>query len=129
MSIKPGDRVYIEAEVVRLRPERDYYMVNIRGVRHPVPVAAVAIHANEPNRTRQREMDFDSGRAPFQANLRRIRQGRNMTQRELADRVGVAQGAVWQWEAGKSFPRVATLEKVCIALEINPDDLFAKQEN
>lgn len=124
---KPGDHVLIEAEVVRQDPGKDYYMVLVRGVRHPVPVMASAIHMSEPSRYRHSEVDFAQGRAPISANLRRVRQSRNMTQRELAGKVGVAQGAVWQWEAGRTLPRVETLEKVCGALGVSPDELFSRE--
>lgn len=126
---KVGDVVLIEAEIVKHNVEKDYFMVLVRGVAHPVPVAATAIHLSEDSRYRHREVDFAQGRTVFATNLRRIRQGRNMTQRDLAEKVGVAQGAVWHWEQGRTFPRVSTLEKVSSVLSVSLDQLFGTASN
>lgn len=125
--IKVGDVVLIEAEVVKVPSERDYYMVLVRGVKHAIPVARVAIRMAEPSKFRDREIDLEGGRGPFAANLRRIRQGRNMTQRELAEKVGVVYGAVGNWEYGRCFPRLATLKKICTALDVTIDQLTSKE--
>jgi transcriptional regulator with XRE-family HTH domain len=54
-------------------------------------------------------------RQQFAEALRRARDDSGMTQRDLADAIGVAQASVAQWETGKAAPRpekVVTLEHI-----------------
>jgi transcriptional regulator with XRE-family HTH domain len=54
-------------------------------------------------------------RQQFAEALRRARDDSGMTQRDLADAIGVAQASVAQWETGKVAPRpekVVTLEHI-----------------
>lgn len=48
--------------------------------------------------------------APFDIAAARKRKG--LTQKELADALGVAQARVAEWEGGRKTPRRATLEKI-----------------
>lgn len=47
-----------------------------------------------------------------------------MSQRELAEKLGVTQGAVSQWELGNKFPRIRFLPKIAEELGITLDDLL-----
>lgn len=53
--------------------------------------------------------------------LRRLREDRGLTQKELAQRSGTARRVVNSWETGRNLPRVPTLEG---ALEALGADLF-----
>jgi putative transcriptional regulator len=59
------------------------------------------------------------------SNVAELRKRLNLTQRELADRVGVTETTVRNWENNRSgiewFQRVALL---CQALECNPEELY-----
>ena len=43
----------------------------------------------------------------FSTNLARLRTEHDMSQEELAKRVGVTQSAIWQYENGISTPKIA----------------------
>lgn len=54
-----------------------------------------------------------------------IRKKLNMSQKELADKLGVTQGAISQWENGISTPRIEKLIELAKLLGCSIDDLFA----
>lgn len=59
--------------------------------------------------------------------IREYRQAAGMSQRELAAMIGVTQGAIHQWEAGKTMPMVGKLFAIAEALGCNVDDLIKKE--
>ena len=59
------------------------------------------------------------------ANLRELRRRRLLTQKELAERVGVRHQSVQYWEAGQRYPRPAQQRRLSEALEVTPEDLLA----
>lgn len=58
------------------------------------------------------------------ANIKELREKANLTQQELAERLGVTQGAVSQWEAGIVFPRATMLPKLARELKTTVDKLL-----
>ena len=52
----------------------------------------------------------------------------NMTQTELAEKVGVTQGAIWQWENGKTDPSLENLKKMAAFMSCTIDDLLGEKE-
>lgn len=62
---------------------------------------------------------------------RRIRQariGQNLTQMQLADRMGISYQAVSNWERGNSMPDISKLEELCGILGISIPDLLGQGE-
>lgn len=57
--------------------------------------------------------------------IRALREGRGMTQRQLADMVGVTDKAVSKWETGKGLPDIALLEPLSRALGVSLAELLA----
>ena len=57
--------------------------------------------------------------------LRELRRRKLLTQRDLADAVGVRYQTVQTWEAGTNTPRAAAMRKLCAVLEVTPDELLA----
>ncbi len=61
------------------------------------------------------------------------RKRKNMTQKELAEHIGVTEQAVSNWENGRRLPDISLLPKICEVLEITLNDFFAgekiKEEN
>lgn len=57
-------------------------------------------------------------------NLRTIRSRAKVSQKELANRVGVSYPRISEIENGKGNPTIETLEKIAIALNVNISDLF-----
>ncbi|MGN1108614.1 MAG: helix-turn-helix domain-containing protein [Oscillospiraceae bacterium] len=65
----------------------------------------------------------------FNANLRRIRKEKGITQEQLADAAGVSAQAVSKWEMN-SFPDAALLPRIADRLGVSIDELFGrKNEN
>ncbi|BCR36594.1 helix-turn-helix domain-containing protein [Mariniplasma anaerobium] len=56
--------------------------------------------------------------------LKEFRETKNLSQRELAQRLGITQAYYWKWEIGKSFPNAKQILKLCDTLECSPNDLF-----
>jgi transcriptional regulator with XRE-family HTH domain len=57
-------------------------------------------------------------------NIRRIRESKNMTQLELAEKVGLTNTSLSQMEKGKMTPSLATLERIAAVLGVPISDLF-----
>ncbi len=51
--------------------------------------------------------------------VRILRQGKGVTQPELARRVGVSQPVVSKWERGRSTPQQVTVQRVAKALGVS----------
>lgn len=49
---------------------------------------------------------------------------RNLSQRELADKIGVSQQAVAKWENGSSKPTLDNVQNIADALDVALTDLF-----
>lgn len=56
--------------------------------------------------------------------IKRAREKRGLTQRELAELLGIATATVSNWEQGDAVPRVNTLTFLCELLECDMDYLF-----
>ncbi len=56
--------------------------------------------------------------------IAKLRKEKNMTQEQLAEKIGVSINAVSKWERGLSFPDVSLYKKLCKELEINIEELI-----
>lgn len=59
-------------------------------------------------------------------NIKRIRKEKGLTQKQLAEKLGVSQQNLAQYESNKRYPKLATARKIATALdvylsELNPD--------
>ncbi len=59
-------------------------------------------------------------------NIRRFRKMMNLTQEELADKIGVTYQAVSKWENAQSAPDVSFLPQLADLFGCNIDDLFSR---
>ena len=59
--------------------------------------------------------------------IKRQRKQANMTQAELAERIGVVQSAISQWEAGATAPRLDKLKLMSELFGCAIDDLVAEE--
>ena len=57
-------------------------------------------------------------------NIKLLRKLRNITQEELAGIIGIHSRQLSKIETGEHFPSCKTLEKLCIALDVSPKELF-----
>ena len=53
---------------------------------------------------------------------------RGISQKELAEKLGVSQSAVTNWIKGKNAPDIEVVAEICDVLEISVSDLFGKEE-
>jgi transcriptional regulator with XRE-family HTH domain len=60
--------------------------------------------------------------------LKELRKRANLTQRQLAERVGVEQPTIQRWESGKQKPDLEYLDKLAVTLGVHPGELFEDQE-
>lgn len=54
-----------------------------------------------------------------------MRKKQGMSQKQLADDVGVTDKAVSKWETGKSLPEISKMESLCEVLHININELLS----
>lgn len=54
-----------------------------------------------------------------------MRKEKNLTQKQLADIIGVSDKAVSRWETGRGMPDTSTMPELCKTLEININELLS----
>jgi transcriptional regulator with XRE-family HTH domain len=59
-------------------------------------------------------------------NLRKFRKRAKISQKQLADRIGISCPRISEIESGNGNPTVKTLEKIATALQVEPMDLLRK---
>lgn len=57
-------------------------------------------------------------------NINKLRKALNLTQNELAKKIGVTQSAIAAWESGKANPKLSKLNKIAEALNCSAKDLI-----
>lgn len=60
----------------------------------------------------------------FNENLKAARERKNMTQKEVADNIGVAKSTYSLYESGNREPNVQTIKKIADVLNVSADDLL-----
>jgi transcriptional regulator with XRE-family HTH domain len=65
-------------------------------------------------------------RAVVARNLRLLRKQKGFTQEELADNAGINRNYVGQIEREEKSPTVDLLERLTLALDIRPEELFVR---
>lgn len=64
----------------------------------------------------------------FNENLKMAREKKNMTQKEVADSIGVAKSTYSLYESGNREPNVQTIKKIADTLNVSADDLLGLNE-
>lgn len=57
--------------------------------------------------------------------IRRLRENKNMTQSELAEKIGVSPKTVSKWETAKGLPDISLLDALAAALEVSVMELMS----
>ena len=60
----------------------------------------------------------------FGDRLREIREDKEISQKELAERLSVSKSIISKWENGKVYPQVRWIYVIADELEVNPRDLI-----
>jgi len=68
-------------------------------------------------------MRFDKSQEPHQR-IRVLRVLQNLTQAELAEKIGVDQQSVSDWETGKHDPSDYYRKRIAEALDVEPKDIW-----
>ena len=53
-----------------------------------------------------------------------LRKEKNMTQKELAQKLGITDRAISKWENGRGMPEVSLMKPLCEALDISINELL-----
>ena len=61
--------------------------------------------------------------------IKELRTEKDLTQKELAEKLNVSTAAVSKWENGKGFPDISILEKLSSELEISITELVKGEKN
>lgn len=59
-------------------------------------------------------------------NIRSFRKGKNLTQEELANKIGVTRSIIGAYEEGRAEPKLQTLQNLAYYFEVGLDDLLSK---
>ena len=65
----------------------------------------------------------------FSDNLNEARLAANLTQREVAEKIGVAKSTYSQYESGNREPMIATIKKLAKLLNVSADELLGLPVN
>ena len=57
-------------------------------------------------------------------NIKNFRDFRGMTQEDLASHVGKTKNVISNWERGDNNPDVDSVERICLALDVTPNEIF-----
>lgn len=57
--------------------------------------------------------------------IKAIRKGKNLTQREVAERLNISEKTVSKWETGNGLPEVSLMLPLCELLEISVNELLS----
>lgn len=59
----------------------------------------------------------------FNEKLKKIRTEKGLSQKKLADMIGVSQTAVYSWEKGNMLPKFEQMQRIAAALDVTLDEL------
>ena len=65
----------------------------------------------------------------FGEKIRNARKSLGLTQRQLADQIGVSNTSVSNWEKGLSRPDADLIQKLCAALHLQPNDFYGTNQS
>lgn len=68
-------------------------------------------------------------RSVFIANIKKYRKEQNLSQMNLADKVGTSTSYIGEIEIGKKFPSIEMIQKIADALNIPPFKLFMSEDD
>ena len=60
--------------------------------------------------------------------IQQLRKAQGLTQKELADKLGISDKTVSKWETGNGLPDIASLSPLCKALGINVNELLSGEK-
>ena len=64
----------------------------------------------------------------FGNNIQNLRKSKNLSQEELAEKVGVSRQSISKWECDESYPAWSNIPTLCSIFHCNIDDLISNEE-
>lgn len=61
--------------------------------------------------------------------IKKIRQEKGLSQKELGEKLNVSQQMIGQWETGKSNPKLANLQKIATTLSVSTNTFLKLEKN
>ena len=74
---------------------------------------------------REKEIEFSMNANTLGEFVAALRQEKGLTQKQLADRLGVTDKAVSRWEKGKNYPDIELLEPIAREFEVTVNELIS----
>ena len=65
----------------------------------------------------------------FSENLKKIRKEHNLSQEQLADKLGVSRQSVSKWESNQAYPEMDKVLQICKMFNVNIDELMNQDIN
>lgn len=62
------------------------------------------------------------------AMIKRLREGKRITQQQLAEKIGVSDKAISKWETGRGYPDISLIEPLAEALGVSIIELFSGED-
>ena len=56
--------------------------------------------------------------------IRKLREDRNLSQKDFAHSLGISTGTIAEWESNESAPTIADISKICMVFGISADSLL-----
>ena len=60
----------------------------------------------------------------FSDNLKKLRKDMNLSQEDLADKLGVSRQSISKWESGVVYPEMDKMVQLCKIFNLSMDDLL-----
>ena len=60
----------------------------------------------------------------FSDNLKKLRKDMNLSQEDLADKLGVSRQSISKWESGVVYPEMDKMVQLCKLFNVSMDDLL-----
>lgn len=79
------------------------------------------------NETKIKENVKESVGMEFSETIKRIREERKLTQKQLADIIGVSDRTISKWENGSSVPDLITIQNLCNKLDISVKSIITSE--
>lgn len=135
-TFKERQIVYVRAEIIKERRKAstddganlDYYLVRVLGTENPVVVNSDQVKGYEHPNYRVRSLDVAQTASTVGNNIRRYRKAANVSQKQLADALGIQQAAVSLWEHGRTTPRSNMIPALLQMLNISIEDLYGDDD-
>jgi len=78
--------------------------------------------------SRKEKQTFDTEKEPFPSNLRKLFEGRKVSQAALAEYLGITRQAVSLYATGQSYPDINTFNKITEYFNVSADFMLGKTD-